>query len=56
MTQNPSPEELKKMYHYAFRRFYLRPNYILKKILKIRNFEDIKKYFLGAKALIKGYI
>ena len=27
-----SPEELKKMQSYAFRRFYLRPKYILKQI------------------------
>ena len=51
-----SPEELEKMSRYAFRRFYLRPKYILKKILQIRNFEDVKKYLLGAKALIKGYM
>jgi radical SAM superfamily enzyme YgiQ (UPF0313 family) len=51
-----SPEELKKMQSYAFRRFYLRPKYIFKQILKIRSFQDIKKYFIGAKALVKGYL
>ena len=51
-----SPEELKKMQSYAFRRFYLRPKYILKQILKIRSLQDIKKYFIGAKALVKGYL
>ena len=51
-----SPEELKKMQSYAFRRFYFRPTYIIKQILKIRSFQDIKKYLLGAKALVKGYL
>ena len=51
-----SPEELKKMQSYAFRRFYLRPKYILKQILKIRSLQDFKKYLVGAKALVKGYL
>ena len=51
-----SPEELKKMQSYAFRRFYLRPKYILKQILKIRSLQDLRKYFIGAKALVKGYL
>ena len=51
-----SPEQLEKMRSYAFRKFYLRPKCILRLVLKIRNFADIKKYFIGARALIKGYL
>ena len=49
-------EQLEKMRRYAFRKFYLRPKFIIRKILKIRSLEDIKKYIIGARALIKGFI
>ena len=49
-------EELKNMERYAFRKFYLRPSYVLRRILAIRSFEDIKRYFKGGKALIKGFL
>ena len=49
-----SPEELKNMERLAYRKFYLRPSYIFKRILKIRNFEDLKRYINGAIALLKG--
>ena len=51
-----SVEELKNMERYAFRKFYLRPSYIIKRIMKIRSFEDIKRYIKGAKALVKGFL
>ena len=51
-----NPKELKDMERYAFRKFYLRPSYILKRILKIRTFEDIKRYFKGGTALIKSFL
>lgn len=49
-------QELKNMERYAFRKFYLRPSYIFKRILKLRNFEDLKRHFKGARALIKAFI
>lgn len=49
-----SPDELKNMERLAYRKFYLRPSYIFKRILKIRNFEDLKRYINGAIALLKG--
>ena len=49
-------KELKNMERYAFRKFYLRPRYVIKRILKIRSFEDIKRYFKGGTALIKGFL
>ena len=51
-----SPKELKEMERYAFRKFYLRPSYILKRILKIRTLEDIKRYLKGGTALIKSFL
>jgi len=44
------------MERYAFRKFYLRPSYILKRILKIRIFEDIKRYFKSGTALVKFFL
>ena len=35
---------------------YLRPNYIIRRILAIRSFEDIKRYIKGGTALIKGFL
>ena len=51
-----NPKELKDMERYAFRKFYLRPSYILKRILKIRSLEDIKRYFKGGTALVKSFL
>ena len=49
-----SPEELEDMERYAYKKFYLRPSYVFRRILKIRSFEDIKRYVKGAIGLIKG--
>lgn len=48
-------EELWAMETMAFRRFYFRPKYILKRILAIRTLEDIKRYYKGGRALIRGF-
>jgi len=37
----------------AYREFYFRPSYILKKIMKIRSFKDIAMYYNGYKMLKK---
>ena len=49
-------EEVINMSKKAFRSFYVRPSYILRAIINIRTFEDIKRYFKGFKALVKGFI
>jgi radical SAM superfamily enzyme YgiQ (UPF0313 family) len=49
-------QELKNMERYAFRKFYLRPSYILKRILKIRTFQDIKRYIKGGTTLVKSFL
>ena len=46
--------QLQEMERYAYSKFYLRPTWILKKIMKIRNFEDLKRYIKGGIGLIKG--
>ena len=51
-----SVEELKNMERYAYRKFYLRPSYIMKRILKIRSFEDIKRHIRGGTALVKAFL
>ena len=49
-------EEVLKMSRKAFKTFYIRPSYIIKAILNIRSLEDIKRYFKGFKALVKGFV
>lgn len=46
-------EELENMRKYAFRKFHLRPRYILQRALKIRGLADIKKYWDGLLAILK---
>ncbi|MBI5246473.1 MAG: cobalamin B12-binding domain-containing protein [Elusimicrobia bacterium] len=48
-------EAVRAINNAAFRRFYFRPKYILKKILATRSFEDIKRYFKGLKFLLNGF-
>lgn len=47
--------ELKDMSREAFRKFYLRPKYVLKRIKKIRSFEDVFRNLKGLR-LIFGFI
>jgi radical SAM superfamily enzyme YgiQ (UPF0313 family) len=42
-----SEKEAKKIQKEAFRRFYIRPKYVLGRIRKIKSFEDIKRYING---------
>ena len=44
-------EEIAQLRQIAFRRFYSRPSYILKKILALRNINDVKAYAKGARSL-----
>ena len=46
-------EELAAMRKYAFRKFHFRPRYIFSKLLKIRSWSDVKKYWDGFKAIVK---
>lgn len=44
--------ELKKVQKHAYRKFYLRPKYILKHLKRIRSLEDVKKYASGVKFIL----
>ena len=48
-------DEVWTMERKAFRAFYFRPKYIIKKLLSIRSREDIKRYYKGAIALAGGF-
>ncbi len=48
----PNIKELQKMQHLAFKKFYLRPSYILKRISRIRNLRDVKRSFKGLKMVL----
>jgi anaerobic magnesium-protoporphyrin IX monomethyl ester cyclase len=62
MTSGPvlktevSREELMDIVSKAHAKFFLRPNYIIKQLLKIRNYDDFKYTFRGAKSILKGKI
>ncbi|MFH1209746.1 MAG: radical SAM protein [archaeon] len=49
-------EKLVNIVSKAHAKFFLRPDYILKQLLKIRNYKDLKYTFKGAKSVIKGKI
>ncbi len=44
-------EEIAQLRQIAFKRFYSRPAYILKKVLALRNINDVKAYAKGARSL-----
>jgi radical SAM superfamily enzyme YgiQ (UPF0313 family) len=44
-------EEITMLRQIAFKKFYSRPKYIMKKILSLRNVNDLKAYTKGAKSL-----
>jgi radical SAM superfamily enzyme YgiQ (UPF0313 family) len=44
-----SPAELQKWKSKAYRSFYLRPQYIIRKLGQLKNFADIKSLFRGVK-------
>lgn len=55
-TNQLSDIEAKKLFRTAYRKFYLRPSYILKKILEIRSLQDFKYLFEGGCILLKKNI
>lgn len=50
------PERLQNIISRAHARFFLRPSYILKQIIKIRNCQGILKLLIGGWSIIKGKI
>ena len=52
-TNAMSAKDLEFWAKKAYREFYFRPSYILKKIMKIRSFKDVAMYYNGYKMLRK---
>jgi len=48
-------EEVWEIERKAFRSFYFRPKFILKKLFTTRSITDIKRYFKGLNLLIQGF-
>lgn len=49
-----SEAQLRKLVELAFKRFYLRPGYILWRITRLRSWEDIKRHFRGLLLMISN--
>jgi len=49
--ENLSAEEIKEFYKLMYKKFYLRPSFIIKKLLKIKSINDVKILFGGCKAI-----
>ena len=47
-----SPEELKTFYDRAYRTYYLRPSYILSRLMKIKTLSDLQLHWRGLKEYI----
>ena len=45
-------EELENMQKIAFRQFYFRPSYIIKRLIKIKNMQDLRREIEGLKFLL----
>lgn len=50
-----SAKEIEEMEKYAMKSFYLRPKYIVKRVMKIRSFWDVKRAFDGLR-LVMGFV
>ena len=47
-----SPEKVKEYYRKAFKKFYLRPKYIARRLTKIRSLNDINTIISGFKGIL----
>lgn len=50
--ENLTAEEIKGFYRQMYRRFYFRPSYVIRKLLSLRSWEDIKVILDGFLALL----
>ena len=53
-TQNFAEEELIKMTATAYRSFYMRPSFIIKKLMEINSFEQLKNMLSAAIGMMRG--
>ena len=47
-----SPKELEKYIRIAYRRFYLRPNYLLKKLWSLRDYGELMRHLIAASNIL----
>ena len=47
-------KQLIEMHKKAYRSFYLRPGYLLKSLLEIKNFDDIKRAYAGIRTIMSN--
>ena len=52
LPEDMTEEELKKAVSWAYHSYYLRPLFLIKKILRIRSIDDIKRYWNAFNAII----
>jgi radical SAM superfamily enzyme YgiQ (UPF0313 family) len=52
LTDKMSEEEVKKWYSKAYKEFYLRPSYIIRRLLKMRSIDDLKINLNGIKMML----
>lgn len=53
-TENVSAQDLKALLIKAYREFYLRPSYIMKRFLEIRSLNDLKRKFRSGTCLLRN--
>ena len=51
-NESLSPHDMLELRKMAYKEFYFRPSYLIQKFLSIRNFEQIKYYLRGARAVV----
>lgn len=49
-------EQLMKMHKKAYSSFYLRPKYMLKRLLEVRSLDDIKRLYAGFRAIMNDQL
>jgi len=54
IAEGRSIEELASLQKMALRKFYLRPSVVVRFLLTVKSFHDLKKYFIGFRVLVKS--
>ena len=52
MPKGVTKEQLLKMHKKAYKSFYLRPKYIFNRLLEIRSIDDVKRLYMGFRAVL----
>ena len=51
-THYMSKDKVLELHKFAMKKYYLRPSYIIKRLLSIRSFAELKNYFFAGVALM----